>query len=108
MSDLIATGLDQGVHRGLNESQKEYVDRLVTLLTAERLKPRSDDPFGPVDYFASILYAHHKIQEGVKPHDIGPWWKLSEVTKSEWREKSKATIASWAMDQLMAAKAANS
>ena len=82
-----------------NESQKEYITRLVAMVAEERLHPKSDDPFGPIDYFASLIYAHeHPGQITVQ------WWALREEMKEEYRAKSKQMIASWALDQIMKSK----
>lgn len=86
----------------VNESQKEYVHRLVKMLLEERARPRSDDLYGPVDYFASILYQHDALS-----HDapVLRWYALREPLRDHWREKATQTIASWAMDEAIAKKA---
>lgn len=85
-----------------NESQKEYVARLEAELAAEKLKPRSDDPFGPVDYLASILHAHHSMSSGAT---MTPWWKVTDEQKEAFRQKAKETVASWSLEQIQAAAA---
>ncbi len=86
-----------------NESAKEYTTRLKSLLIQERGFPRSDDPFGPIDYVASILYVY---EASATTHQRKPvrWGLVEDKIRDEFREKAKQTVASWAMEEIMASK----
>ncbi len=81
-----------------NESQKEYVRRLHDLLAAERLSPKSDDPFGPIDYLGSILYMHDAMNRGAASIR---WGLLTNEVRDKFRERARETVASWAVEELM-------
>lgn len=81
-----------------NESQKEYVKRLHDLLVTERLSPKSDDPFGPIDYLGSILYMHDAMNRGAS---LLRWGLLDSDVKDKFRERARETVASWAVEELM-------
>ncbi len=84
-----------------NESQKEYMSRIRDLLIEERSFPKSSDPFGPIDYIASIILAHQAIEEG---HSVQKWGHVSDPVKDKFRSLATQTVASWAVDQIMAAR----
>ena len=59
-------------------------------------EPKNSDPFGPLDFVASILYASDN------PGIIrSRWWCLAEGIKETYRDKAIQTVSSWAQDELV-------
>jgi hypothetical protein len=93
--------VDNSSEQGHDEGRSEYIARLRSMLIAEREKPKSDDPFGPIDYMASILHTYDHSKSPVGPLR---WGMMTEDKRDEYREKAKQTIATWAMEEIMASK----
>lgn len=84
------------------ETSDLYAERLRALLIEERGFPKSTDPFGPIDYVASILYEYackKKNQITLR------WGKLSDEVAAEFRQMATRTVATWALEEMMATKA---
>ncbi len=89
--------MSDDIERQDEETQGEYVRRLRDLLIEERKHPRDADRLGPLDYFALMIYKHERGLDA-------RWLPLHEDVKSEYRDKAKMSVASWAMDELMEAR----